>query len=340
MTAGLASSLDRDEAVTRIRTGRSPPVSGEGLFTTAVPVVEPGTSAGFARAALDGRRFESATEIAVVDADGRYVGLVPIERLLGAPADEKMELLVEAAGATIHPEAAPALTAHVLGTTGQRAIAVVDGNGRFVGLVPSLEIVALLHDEHVEDLARLGGYAAGADRARSAAEEPVRQRLAHRLPWLLVGLGGAMLSAVLVSAFEEQLAANVLIAFFVPAVVYMADAVGTQTETVLIRGLAAGVTPGSVLRRELLTGLITGLIIGLAFLAFTVLAWGDAEVAVAVASALLASCAIATVLAVLLPTIFQRLGVDPAFGSGPLATVIQDLLSIVVYFAAVTIVLG
>ena len=82
----------------------------------------------------------------------------------------------------------------------------------------------------------------------------MRRRIWHRLPWLLVGLFGAMLSAVVVAAFETQLERNVLIAFFVPAVVYMADAVGTQTETLVVRGLSVGVPIGEVLKRELITG--------------------------------------------------------------------------------------
>ena len=215
------------------------------------------------------------------------------------------------------------------------SLAVVDADGRFLGLIPPYRMLRVLLDEHEEDLARLGGYLAGTARARGAAEEPVAQRLWHRLPWLLVGLLGAMGATALVGGFEHQLEANVLLAFFIPAVVYMADAVGTQTETVMIRALAAGVTVRSVLRRELLTGLVMGIVIGSAFLAFALVGWGDVEVAVAVALAMFASCSIATVVAMALPAAFQRLGRDPAFGSGPLATVIQDLLSIAVYLAIV-----
>ena len=90
-------------------------------------------------------------------------------------------------------------------------------------------------------MARLGGFLAASKRARSASEEAVHRRLWHRLPWLALGLAGAMLSAGIVGSFEDELEAEVLLAFFVPAVVYMADAVGTQTETVVIRGMALGV---------------------------------------------------------------------------------------------------
>ena len=184
----------------------------------------------------------------------------------------------------------------------------------------------------------MGGYLSGTARARGAAEEPVVQRLWHRLPWLLVGLLGAMAATALVGGFERQLEANVLLAFFIPAVVYMADAVGTQTETVLIRALAAGVTVRSVLRRELLTGFIMGVVIGAAFLVFALIGWGDEKVAVAVALAMFASCSIATVVASALPAVFQYFDKNPAFGSGPLATVIQDLLSIAVYLVIVVVV--
>jgi len=179
----------------------------------------------------------------------------------------------------------------------------------------------------------MGGYMASTSRARQAVEEPIPRRLWHRFPWLLLGLVGAMLSAAIVGSFEDQIAENVVIAFFVPAVVYMADAVGTQTEALVIRGLSAGVSVGSVLVRELITGAVIGVAIGVAFLPFALIAFGESEIAVAVALALVASCSIATLVAMALPWAFQRLGRDPAFGSGPLATVIQDLLSIIVYFA-------
>ena len=191
-----------------------------------------------------------------------------------------------------------------------------------------------------EDVVVLGGYLAGSARARGAAEEPVTQRLWHRLPWLLVGLLGAMGATAIVGGFKDQLEANVLLAFFIPAVVYMADAVGTQTETVLIRALSAGITVRSVLRRELFTGLVMGGVIGAAFLIFALIGWGETDVAAAVALAMFASCSIATLVAMALPALFQRLDLDPAFGSGPLATVLQDLLSIAVYLAIVVAVVG
>ena len=149
-----------------------------------------------------------------------------------------------------------------------------------------------------------------------------------------------MASAAIVGAFEEQLEENVLLAVFVPGVVYMADAVGTQTEALVIRGLSVGVSIRAILRREIATGFVIGLAIAVAFLPFALLVWGDGSLALAVSVALLASSAIATLVALLLPWALQRLGTDPAFGSGPLATVIQDLLSIGIYFAVAVPIAG
>ena len=303
--------------------------------TSRVPVARPGEFVGDVRAALVGQVLDSADDVAVLE--GRVLaGVVPIERLLAARADARIADVMDSDPPVVAPGADQEVAAWSTVHRGESSIAVVDAEGRFTGLIPPQRLLAVLLAEHDEDLARLGGYLAGTARARSAAEEDVKRRLWHRLPWLLIGLLGAMASAVIVGAFEDQLEQQVLLAFFVPGVVYMADAVGTQTEAVVIRGLSVGVTVGPIVVRELLTGLTIGLAIGSAFFPFALLVWGDAEVAAAVALALVASCSIATVIAMVLPWAFQRAGSDPAFGSGPLATVIQDLLSITVYLAIAT----
>ena len=221
---------------------------------------------------------------------------------------------------------------------GESSVGVVDGGGRFLGLIPPYRLVGILLAEHDEDMARMGGYLSRADQARQAAEEPVLRRLWHRLPWLILGLAGAMLSAIIVGAYEEQLETNVLLALFVPAVVYMADAIGTQTEALLIRGLSADVDVRLVARREIGTGWVIGLLLGAAFALFVWLVWEEADVALAVGIALAAACSMATLVAMLLPWLLHRRGHDPAFGSGPVATVVQDLLSILTYFLVATLV--
>jgi magnesium transporter len=303
--------------------------------TAAVPIAGAGDAVREVRADLAGRVFECADDVAVLDGD-RLVGIVPIERLLAAGPDEALAEIMDADPPIVSPGVDQEVVAWEMVHRGESSAAVVDGDGRFVGLIPPHRMLGVLLAEHDEDLARMGGYLAGTARARRAVQESVARRLWHRLPWLLIGLAGAMASAAIVGAFEEQISEQVLLAFFVPGVVYMADAVGTQTEALLIRGLAVGVGMRSVIGREIVTGGVIGAVVAGAFLPFSMAVWGEADVAVAVAVALFASCSIATVVAMLLPWGIQRLGRDPAFGSGPLATVIQDLLSIVVYFAVAT----
>ncbi|HZK15836.1 MAG TPA: magnesium transporter, partial [Solirubrobacterales bacterium] len=312
------------------------PFSGEvvDLSTTRVPTFPSSHTAGAVRREMAGRSFDFV-DVVVLD-QSRLVGLVPAGRLLEAAEDAVLGDLVAPDPAVIRPGGSAEAAAWRMARGGQSALAVVGVDGSFAGLVPPHALVGRLLAQHDEDAARLGGYLASSGRARLAAEEPVRRRLLHRLPWLLVGLIGAMASAVLVGSFEAELDKKVLLAFFVPAVVYMADAVGTQTETLLIRGMSASIDMGTVIRRELLTGVLIGILIGLAFFVFALIGWGDLDVALAVALALTASCSIATSVATVLPRLLSRLGSDPAFGSGPLATIVQDLLSIAVYLAIAT----
>jgi magnesium transporter len=302
------------------------------LLVREIPRGTPETQAGEARAALVGRSFECATEIVVCDGS-QLVGLIPLEQLLAAGPDTQLRDLVEKTSPTVTPDVDQEVVAARAVHARARSVAVVSPDGTFVGVVPAEPLVATLGEEHDEDMARLGGFLAASMGARAASEEPVRRRLWHRLPWLALGLAGAMLSVGIVGTFEAQLRAEVLLAFFVPAVVYMADAVGTQTETVVIRGMAIGVPLRRIARRELATGLVIGALIAAVFFPFALLVWDEADVAAAVSIALFVSCSIATVVAMALPYALARLGRDPAFGSGPLATVIQDLLSIMVYFA-------
>ncbi len=201
-------------------------------------------------------------------------------------------------------------------------------------------MVAVVLAEHDEDVARLAGYLASTRRARQAAEETVARRLWHRLPWLLVGLAGAVASAAIIGAFEEELSDNVLLAFFIPGVVYMAAAIGTQTQAVLIRGFSVGVSLRTVFGRELISGVVLSFVVAAALLPVALLGWGDANVAVAVAIALFVSSVVSILIAIAIPWLLQRLGSDPAFGSGPLATVLQDLVTILIYFAVAVTVAG
>jgi magnesium transporter len=223
---------------------------------------------------------------------------------------------------------------------GESSLAVVDAGGNFRGLVPPGRLLGALLRAHDEDFARLGGYLASTESARHAAEEPLLRRLWHRLPWLLLGLVGAALSAWLVGAFEGRIAGDVRVAFFIPGVIYMADAIGTQTEALVIRGLSVGASMRTAFRLEGITGPVAGIAFGLVALPLVWVLLDSFELGITVAIALAAACSVATLVACALPWLMVRSGQDPAFGSGPLATVVQDLLSLTIYLGVAQVILG
>ena len=300
--------------------------------TRHVPLASPGDCVATVRESLRGKRYDSTSEIVVCHADGRLAGLVNIEDLLAAEDNVLLEAIMDPSPPVVTANIDQEVAAWQAIRHAETSLAVVDNEGRFQGIITPRRIFEVLLWEHDEDTARLGGYLAGSSEARTASDESVLSRLKHRLPWLIVGLVGAILSADLVGMFQAQLQAQVILAFFVPGIVYLADAVGTQTETLVIRGLSVGISIERVFWREIVTGFLTGAL--LAALAFPIIywRWGQADVAGAVTLALLAACSVASTVAMALPWILRSLRQDPAFAAGPLATVIQDLLSVLIYF--------
>jgi magnesium transporter len=217
-------------------------------------------------------------------------------------------------------------------------VAVLDDSGRFMGAIPIGRLLALLHEEHVDDILRMGGLAAFHPAPPKIGG--IAQIVRARVPWLLIGLVGGFLAGGIASLFEAPLKNNIALAFFLPLVVYMADAVGTQTETILVRALAYGKVPiGSQLLREGAVGLFIGGIVGLSAGA-CLLAWGGTRpVALTIAVTLALTAMLATLVASLLPIGLSRAGIDPALASGPVATVMQDILSVAVYLGVATLIL-
>lgn len=306
--------------------------------STRLPKLPPDATVGQARAALADPDLDSHERVWLVDGT-RLVGVVPVYRLLDGPADAPLAPLAEAPPPAIDVDTpAERVALHAL-QQGLDAVPVVRG-GVFVGVVPSHDLLEVLRREHVDDLHRMAGIQREQDSTVRALEEPATRNALHRLPWLVVGLVGTMLAGTVMTGFEETLRRNVAVAFFVPGIVYLADAVGTQTETLVIRGLARSHLPlWRVVLREMGTGALLGVVLGGLALPAVWLGWGDGRLAGAVAASVAVACATATTVGMVLPWALSARGVDPAYGSGPLATIVQDVLSLLVYLAVVRAVL-
>jgi len=304
-----------------------------------VPTFGPDTSSGEARAALSGRQFDCVDLVLVVAPDRRLLGVLPIAQLLALEPGARLEAAMlrefPVARSDSDQEHVASLALH----HGLTAIPVGDETGRFVGVVPAEALLAILRREHVEDLHLLAGVARETEVAREAIEAPPVRRMRHRLPWLLVGLAGSGVATAVMAYFEGVLQTNLAVAFFIPGIVYLADAIGTQTETIAVRALSLShARVGRLLAGEIRTGLLLGGVLGAITFVGVWLALGDVRLALAVGLALVVAGTLATTIGLLLPSLLARLGRDPAYGSGPLATIIQDVLSLAVYFLSVSLV--
>ena len=291
-------------------------------------------TAGEVLARLAVEKPASVELVCVVDESGRLLGALPIARVFAAGGAARLGELMQHDFPRVRPQDDQEHAASLALHHAVDALPVVDGDGRLLGVMTSQALLQILRREHVEDIHRLAGIRSETSLARHAIEDPPMRRARHRLPWLLVGFAGAALATAAMAWFEATLRTHVAVAFFVPAIVYLADAIGTQSEAVAVRGLSltrSGIR--HLLAGELRTGMAIGAALGLLAFLPVLAAFGDARLAAAVSTSIFAAGSMAAALGLLLPWWLARLKRDPAYGSGPLATVIQDVLSILVYFA-------
>jgi magnesium transporter len=305
-------------------------------LTSAVPRLAPECSAAEALTVLADGKFAELDPVYLVDVAGRLEGIVPLARLLAAPPTMTLRSILEPVPATAGPTMDQEHVALLAHNARLDSVPVVDEDGCFLGVVPPLALIDVLRREHVEDLHRLAGILRNHSGARDALVDPPFRNVARRLPWLLVGLVGSLVAALLVQRFEGTLEQEVAVAFFMPAIVYLADAIGTQTETMVVRALAAGpMMLGHLLLRELAVGATIGLVLAACAVPLVLALFARPGLALAVGVALLAAGTVATTIGLLFPWLLARAGRDPAYGSGPVATVVQDLLSLLIYFVCV-----
>jgi magnesium transporter len=286
-----------------------------------------------ARRRIGAEHPASVELMCVVDDSGQLLGAFPGGRLLtladDVPLREAMDPAFPRVSVDADQEHAASLALH----HGVDALPVVDHEGRLAGVMPAQALLQVLRREHVEDLHRLAGIRRETVKARHAIEDPPLRRARHRLPWLVFGLAGGALATAAMAGFEATLERMVAVAFFVPALVYLADAIGTQSEAVAVRGLSltrSGI--GHLLAGELRTGMLIGVALGVIAFLPVLLVFGDVRLAAAVSTSIFIAGSVAAAIGIGLPWLLARRGVDPAYGSGPVATVIQDILTIVVYF--------
>lgn len=312
------------------RAGRS----AAGIMFGGVPVF---ASAGLVRdlrRRLGEESYDIVDIVLLVDADGRYESAAPLRDVLQARDDALAGSLGRKDWPTVDPGLDQELAVARAADGGVACLPVVSADGRPLGCIPGVRLLSVLGREHREDVHRLVGMLREREGVRHALEDPPIRRVTHRLPWLLVGLALSTGGAALMAGFEHALKANIALAFFIPSLVYLTDAIGTQTEAIAVRGfsLQPHLRIGRLLGGELLTGGLIGLVLGLLAFIGVWAGFGDPRLALGVGISMVIAGTLASASGLVLPWFLARLGLDPAFGSGPVATIIQDLLTILVYF--------
>jgi magnesium transporter len=283
---------------------------------------------------------EIADLILVIDDAGRYQGVVELKHILRACDNQPVSALMQPNWPIVSPDTDQEHAVAAASKSNVTALPVITREGKPLGVISPRTLLEVLAREHNEDIHRIVGILRERAGAEHALEDSPLRRAGQRLPWLLVGLVMSIVAVGVMASFERALAANVTIAFFIPALVYLADAVGTQTEAIAVRGLSLRkLSLGRILATEAATGCLIGM--ALAVLAFfgVWLVFGSAVIGFGVGISLFVAGTLASTIGLLLPWLLSRADIDPAFGSGPVATIIQDVLTILVYFVVMTVLL-
>jgi len=214
---------------------------------------------------------------------------------------------------------------------------VVAERGRLIGVITVDDVVHVIEEEAEEDILKLGGV------SESDTLRPLGSTIKKRQPWLVVNLATAILAASVIAQFEASIEAIVALAVLMPIVASMGGNCGSQTLTIMVRGLATGeitaANAGRVLRKELVVGVAHGttfLVLG----AIVSLVWfGYPELALVFGLALFVTLAFSALVGVLIPLALQRLKIDPAVASAVFVTTVTDVFGFFTFLGVATLVL-
>jgi len=275
----------------------------------------------------------------VQDKKARLVGVVSLRQLVVAKPGTLIRDIMDKEPLFIHVHADQEEAARLMQRYDLLALPIVDANHQLVGMITYDDLLDVLEDEATEDIYRLGGV---------PREQPADVRLSSamktRLPWLVLNLITALVTATVLSIFEETIAQVAVLAAFFPIVAGVSGSAATQTLTVTVRGLALGdITPREGLKtlgRELLLGVVNGISIGL-IVAVIALAWkGTPSLGLVVGAATLLNMVCAGLAGVLVPMLMHKLKFDPALASPILVTTATDTLGYFFYLGLATILIA
>jgi len=278
----------------------------------------------------------------VIDDRDHLVGVISLRDLITSKPDMTLDQLM-----TTHVHAVLPLTnqeevAQIVSRYNILAVPVTDDSNKLMGIITVDDVIDVIREEATEDFLQM----AGAGRDRDILMKSTLSNVKTRTPWLFASWLGGMFVATIITSFEETLGQVIALMAFLPIIIGMAGNVGTQTATIIVRGIATGrVEPSSALKvvfKELEVGLILGLLYGMllggAGYVLGAIGYMDIgimtsiELGITVGVGIILAMATAAFVGALVPVVLNRINLDPAVATGPFVTTSVDILGVVVYF--------
>ena len=280
---------------------------------------------------------EQFYHVILVDPRMHPVAYVTLGRILSSGRDVKLAAITEESFRTIPALQDEADVAYAFNQYHLISAPVVDDNDRLVGVITIDDAVAVLDDEHEEDILLLGGV------GTSNLSDGVFQTVRRRFPWLFVNLIAANMAALVIAQFSGAIMALVALAAVMPIVASMGGNAGTQSLTVAVRALATkdltSANAGRVVRREALVGIVNGMGLALTMALVGLVIYGSGALGLVIGAAMMVNLLVAALAGVLVPLTLNRFDLDPALASGTFVTTMTDVTGFFVFLGLATLVL-
>lgn len=283
-----------------------------------------------------GRALDTVFYVYVVDEWHRLVGTVSMRDLLLADGDRRIHDIVDRNVVTVPADMPEDEVAELIAKYDLLAIPVTNAEGKLLGVVTVDDVIDVIQEAATEDLYRMVAL----DEDDRVFSPPMRS-VSLRLPWLTLNFFTALLAAFTVGLFEETIMQVVALATMMPIVAGMGGNAGTQTLTVVIRGLALGelsaVNARRAITKELTVGLTNGLAIGLLAGLFAWLWRGEWWLGLILGLSMIFNLCIAALGGATIPLLLRRFRLDPALGSSIFLTTLTDIVGFLSFLGLATL---
>ena len=274
------------------------------------------------------------SQIFVIDPSFKLLGAIDLDQILRTKRSVKIEDIMHETRHAIPAVMDQEEAAREFEQYDLLSAAVVDENERLVGVLTIDDVVDVIQQEAEEDLLRMGGV------GDEELSDKVLATSRSRVPWLLVNLATAFISASVISLFGATIVEMVALAALMPIVASLGGNAGTQTMTVTVRALATKdldiYNAGRVIRREVLVGLTNGVIIAVIIGVVAGLWFQNHHLGLVIAAAMVINMLAAALGGILIPLLLDRLGADPAISSSIFTTMITDVIGFLAFLGLAT----